>query len=1444
MAGNEGKARITVEARVEQAVRELQRLGIVADQSMGRMSKPFRSSDVLQQRINSFRRELMLAEGMAKEELGRKIINPDQFKALGQQARMRFNEGMIGLLSDLNTNDPKFFDKFIQITRQMSGPINERAIKEGSDKSLQHVNRFLDEANARLKAGHANLRAQFSAGLFDKQEFERQKVLLDQAFNQELLGSMRQNFRNLSTQAIQKLGDSFKIIDPAKIKSAADEGVHVAQRFVNDIRQGFDRTRGNLSEQVAKRIISPEDFDRQLRATKDRMNRGITMMIDDMARRGTLTDESRGILQNALFKISPTRVAKDVDEGLAQAKKALDTFEAQYRQQRAAIRERFGGDGSRENEANLIRQTSAAQAQLNRQIMEQISLQRQAGTLTDTALQKLTSGLKIVNPKTVRQAGDQGLQMAEALLRPIEEQFKTRMSALDFQKAAGQVNSRELARMQVAAANAKNNAIRQILNDLGRPDASGKIRLTEDAFNKLAGSLVNVDTYARHAHTSMHQLRSKIFDFLAVFAAVSFVERSVMNVVQAFNQLRAIGNEVAQEEGVERAFVRSSAALNRTADDLLNISRNATRGVVEDFELMRATNMATSLQAVKSADDLRKLMFAGRTMARVMGIDATRGVNDLTIALARGSTRVLDNIGVVLKVEQAQRIYAQQLGKTIDQLTEKEKREAFAVIGLQKAYERALQFGDAENTAAERTARMNAELANQSRELKTTLIEMDSFQAAVATIMDQLDDEDHGIVRWVTAIINALDHIVVHSYRALTVLNIMDYAANKAARAWLDLQGILQGKGTVDEQAAVFDAQIATLERQVQILRDQGSQGFIDPSLAVEGIDAIRREIAELARQRDELMKPVEFTPVTDAFLDKFAPKRDRFGGWDFTHRAPFGGTDEDTDLEEQAKQQSEYVNRLIALYRDFTEQGRDTRHLVALLTTEFGKAQAKTTELGNATDSVIASYASMQTQLRDALDNVAFNKFESVARASVDQFRQLVDLGQVSDTAYDGVVGTLARLNDLLSRQGSLTEENRAKALRLREDAENALVDAPLRRMDREARNIFSILDQLNDQRLPGADAYEQRLESLREAVLNLEDAQSALLTDDQVAQIRRLVGEINKYFNEVPVQRLNEELRSTISLMAAQADLNMSTLESEKRLFALRQRMNLELMTRSDSDPMRTELLRGIAEIDSVFRRRRDTEDQLNIEILQSRKQVTQSSRLELQKQIEEYQRQGINRIAIEEWVNEQLFQIRRTELADVESISLDVSSAIGDAMSMLGAQVDDLSESLRELFSNLIRTFSNMAVQRGVEQMIDNVARLTAELSEGVGGTSGKAAKSAPSKGASAVASAATSAGAAAVIGSSNLAGVALLAGGFALSLISGILNRDKREQEDAQYRAHLRALRQDRAEQMINLVIVFPDKPMNPRDREWQQTLHDTILAGQESRLIGSIKFENR
>jgi uncharacterized protein YoxC len=162
-------------------------------------------------------------------------------------------------------------------------------------------------------------------------------------------------------------------------------------------------------------------------------------------------------------------------------------------------------------------------------------------------------------------------------------------------------------------------------------------------------------------------------------------------------------------------FGASAAAMaSVTANFSGNIDglRKATRGLVDDQTLMIASNNAGILGVTKTGEEFEKLAAAAAKLGSAVGVEAGQAIRDVTEALGKGSPEVLNNIGVILKAEEAQKEYAAQLGKTVAQLTEQEKADAFRVIGMQRVIEKADAVNESQSKMGEGIQRVNVFIKN------------------------------------------------------------------------------------------------------------------------------------------------------------------------------------------------------------------------------------------------------------------------------------------------------------------------------------------------------------------------------------------------------------------------------------------------------------------------------------------------------------------------------------------------------------------------------------------------------------------------------------------------------------------------------------------------------------------------------------------------------------
>lgn len=142
----------------------------------------------------------------------------------------------------------------------------------------------------------------------------------------------------------------------------------------------------------------------------------------------------------------------------------------------------------------------------------------------------------------------------------------------------------------------------------------------------------------------------------------------------------------ATDKMLDRSFKLQSVMGNLTIS--IEKAKQQTMGLVDSFTLAQSANNAVRLGVVKSGDEFANLSEAATKLGLSVGLDATQATENLITALGRQSPMILDNLGITLKVSDAQAEYAARLGKTAKQLTDNEKAEAFRVIAMERALQK------------------------------------------------------------------------------------------------------------------------------------------------------------------------------------------------------------------------------------------------------------------------------------------------------------------------------------------------------------------------------------------------------------------------------------------------------------------------------------------------------------------------------------------------------------------------------------------------------------------------------------------------------------------------------------------------------------------------------------------------------------------------------------
>lgn len=206
----------------------------------------------------------------------------------------------------------------------------------------------------------------------------------------------------------------------------------------------------------------------------------------------------------------------------------------------------------------------------------------------------------------------------------------------------------------------------------------------------------------------------------------------------------AIGGGIAVLGGAAIAAERLGAESLKVQAVFKNLAfsiepaRRATHGLVSDMTLATEANRLVSLGVTDNAEDFGKLAQAAQALGQKLGTSTESAFESLTAALGRGSSMMLDNLGIVVKQEQAHQQYAEQLGKSVDQLTEVEKAEAFRKVALKAIFAAASEVTVVTDGAAAATQRYRVELEN----LKSSALGAEDRTLALRDGLAQLTDRE------------------------------------------------------------------------------------------------------------------------------------------------------------------------------------------------------------------------------------------------------------------------------------------------------------------------------------------------------------------------------------------------------------------------------------------------------------------------------------------------------------------------------------------------------------------------------------------------------------------------------------------------------------------------------------------------------------------------------
>jgi hypothetical protein len=267
------------------------------------------------------------------------------------------------------------------------------------------------------------------------------------------------------------------------------------------------------------------------------------------------------------------------------------------------------------------------------------------------------------------------------------------------------------------AAENLNNAIARLIQEekqaAAMKEAEAKFKAMSAAQKDAALSAYELAGAQKKAREEAESKKIKLDSFTDLKSAIDLTTGAADVAVQAIQKIFEVGKQGAAVQQTADSFDYLIQKVG-AAPDLLDQLVAASKRTVDEQKLMSSTSvllagaqgqLATSL--ANSTPQLLEIAKAAQKLNPTLG-DTTFLYESLALGIKRGSPMILDNLGLTIKIGEANEKFAASLGKTVEELTADEQKQALLNATLEAGKVLIEQAGGTTDSAADSIARMEA----------------------------------------------------------------------------------------------------------------------------------------------------------------------------------------------------------------------------------------------------------------------------------------------------------------------------------------------------------------------------------------------------------------------------------------------------------------------------------------------------------------------------------------------------------------------------------------------------------------------------------------------------------------------------------------------------------------------------------------------------------------
>jgi hypothetical protein len=207
----------------------------------------------------------------------------------------------------------------------------------------------------------------------------------------------------------------------------------------------------------------------------------------------------------------------------------------------------------------------------------------------------------------------------------------------------------------------------------------------------------------------------------------------------------------ANLQGVQRGFDNLAKSSGFSTSAFQNF-KNATDGTIDSITLMTKANNAMLLGITDSEDQMAEMFDVAQRLGKSLGIDTVQSIDSLVTGLGRQSKLMLDNLGIMVDTEKANKDYAASLGITSSQLTDQQRKTAFVNAAMAEANSLVSKLGEEQLDTKDKIAQLSTATTDLSASFgeflepavnlgTTALINLSKSLTSVLNTVNSINDQ-------------------------------------------------------------------------------------------------------------------------------------------------------------------------------------------------------------------------------------------------------------------------------------------------------------------------------------------------------------------------------------------------------------------------------------------------------------------------------------------------------------------------------------------------------------------------------------------------------------------------------------------------------------------------------------------------------------------------------